>query len=93
MILQEKEWTVESGIVTVEFYAEYSKGLMEDLSIRLSVDDMPVNWSFGHAHNEITLMYMGKMTKDYFRLTRLINSDLVSLVEKSITKNLNIHTK
>lgn len=93
MILQEKEWTIESGLVTVEFYAEYLKGKIEDLRIRLSVDGFPVNWSFGHAHNEIPIMYMGKMTKDYLRLTRLVNSDLVSLIEKSILINLNLDTK
>ena len=93
MILQDKEWTIESGLVTVEFYAEYQNEKIEDMTIRLSVDDMPVNWSFGHAHNEIPIMYMGKPTKDYLRLTRLVNSDLVSLIEKSILMNLNLDTK
>ena len=87
--LTEKEWTVESGLITADFYAELRNGIVSQVYLRLSIDGFYVTWNIRHQHSMICVYEIGKLTQDWVRFLGLVGDDKAAPIEKSLQKFLN----
>ena len=62
-ILSEKEWTVKSGMITANFYAEFRNHYLSDVYVNLQIDGFNVTWSTRHHHGNIRVYEVGKVTE------------------------------
>lgn len=87
--LTEKEWQVEAGLMTFDFFAELRNGIVNDVYVTISLDGFHVTWSPLQAHGMIRVYEIGKLTNDWLRLGVLVGDDTFEAVEASLKAFLN----
>ena len=86
--LTEKEWTVESGLMTFDFFAELRNGIVTEVFVTVSLDGFHVTWSPLHKAGMIRVYEVSKLTNDWLRLGVLVGSSFGD-VEASLKVFLN----
>lgn len=82
--LTEKETRIESGLVTVEFLAEYRNGVLDQILCSVSVDESLVKWHYSQEHGLHPIYRNGKETRVFRLLQALINPEVFQQIENQI---------
>ena len=87
-ILTEKEWTVESGLMQFDFFAELRNGVVTEVYVTVSLDGSNVTWSPLHKAGMIRVYEVSNLTNDWLRLSVLVGNSF-GPVEASLKSYLN----
>lgn len=86
--LTEREWHIESGFMTFDFFAEMRNNVVTEVFVTVYLDGFHVTWSPFHKAGMIRVYEIGKLTNDWLRLGILVGNSFEP-VEDSLKDFLN----